>query len=79
MNLAPVVREAAQRLAGKGVLVQINVDESPMIAGRFGIRGVPAFVALEGSHSVGSIQGARPAGEIVRWFLGVVGERGETR
>lgn len=73
MNLAPAVRDAAQRLAGKGALVQINVDECPQVAGRFGIRGVPAFVALKGGRSVGSLQGTRPAGEIVRWFLGVVG------
>ena len=59
-------------LAGKGVLVQVNVDESPQTSGRFGIRGVPAFVALRGGRSVGTLQGARPAGEIVRWFLGVV-------
>ena len=61
-------------LAGKGVLVQVNSDESPQVAGRFGIRGIPAFVALKGGRSVGSLQGARPAGEIVRWFLGVVGQ-----
>jgi len=67
------VREAAQRLAGKGVLVQINVDESPRIAGRFGIRGVPAFVAVRSGNSVGSLQGAHPADEIVRWFLGMAG------
>jgi len=73
VNLAPAVREAAQRLAGKGVLVQVNMDESPMIAGRFGIRGVPAFVALKGGRSAGKLQGARPAGEIVRWFQGVIG------
>jgi thioredoxin-like negative regulator of GroEL len=72
VNLAPAVREAARMLAGKGALVQINVDESPVIAGRFGIRGVPAFVALKGGRSVGSLQGARPAAEIVRWFLGIV-------
>jgi len=73
VNLAPAVREAAQRLAGKGVLAQVNVVESPQVAGRFGIRGVPAFVALKSGRSVGSIQGARPAGEIVRWFLDVAG------
>ena len=68
------MREAAQRLAGKSVLIQINIDESPRVAGRFGIRGVPAFVAVRAGHSVGSLQGARPADEIVRWFLGVAGE-----
>jgi len=68
------VREAARLLAGKAVLVQVNVDESPMTAGRFGIRGVPAFVALTSGRSVGTLPGARPAGEIVRWFLGVAGE-----
>jgi len=73
MNLAPAVRDAARLLAGKASVVQVNVDESPMIAGRFGIRGVPAFVALKGGRSVGSLQGARPAREIVRWFLSVVG------
>ena len=60
-------------LAGKGVVVQVNVDESPLSAGRFGIRGVPAFVALKGGRSVGTLQGARPAVEIVRWFMGVAG------
>lgn len=60
-------------LAGKGVLVQVNVDESPLSAGRFGIRGVPAFVALKGGRSVGTLQGTRPAVEIVRWFMGVAG------
>jgi thioredoxin 2 len=48
--------------------VQIDTEESPRLAERFRIAGIPAFVALHGGTVAGRLQGARPPGDILKWF-----------
>gem|GEM_PF-1086234 len=62
-----MVRETARELAGRGAVVQVNTQENPQLAGRFGIRGIPALVLLVQGKVVGSLNGAQPKEAVLSW------------
>lgn len=58
----------ALELAGLAAVVQINTQESPNLAGRFGVRGIPAIYLLHHGKVVDQLTGAQPPEAIVAWF-----------
>lgn len=40
---APLVAQAAGNLAGKAIVLKVNTDETPSLAARFNVRGIPNF------------------------------------
>jgi thioredoxin 1 len=67
--VAPVLEELAQELADKVRLVQVNVEEHPELAERFGISSIPAFLLFQGGEVTGRMLGAMPK-QVYRKFLG---------
>ena len=63
--MAPAFEQAGRQLAGRALFVKVNSDDNPRLAGRFGIRGIPTLVRLEGGRETGRQSGALPAGAIV--------------
>jgi thioredoxin 2 len=63
-----VVRNLAEKLAGQAALVQINTQDSPNLAARFGIRGIPALVLLKQGHVIDQLSGAQPLEVVLAWF-----------
>jgi thioredoxin 2 len=63
-----VVQEAARELAGRGVIVQINTEENPQLAGRFGIKGIPIIMILRDGRVVVSISGAMDRNTLLAWW-----------
>ncbi|HEX2731922.1 MAG TPA: thioredoxin [Polyangiaceae bacterium] len=51
-RLAPIVDEVAEELAGKIKVGKLDIDEAPMTATKFQIRGVPTLVVFEGGKPV---------------------------
>ncbi|HYY24671.1 MAG TPA: thioredoxin, partial [Candidatus Udaeobacter sp.] len=43
-TLAPIIEAVARQHAGTVRFVKLNVDDSPAIAGRYGIRGIPTLI-----------------------------------
>lgn len=58
----------AERLAGQAAVVQVNTEESPGLAGRFGVRGIPVTLLLKGGSVVDQLPGAQSAEALVAWF-----------
>ena len=46
--IAPMLAEVATELAGKLKIAKVNVDESPDLAGQFGIRSIPTLLVIKG-------------------------------
>jgi thioredoxin 1 len=49
-------------------IVKLNVDENPEIAGKFGIRSIPALILFKGGEAVSQRVGAAPKTEIAKWI-----------
>jgi thioredoxin len=65
-TLAPILDEVAAEMAGRVRVAKLNVDENPITAGRFGVRGIPTLLAFKGGREVDRIVGLQPKTEIVR-------------
>jgi len=63
-----VVRTLAERLAGQAAILQINTQDSPNLAARFGIRGIPAIVLLKQGRVIDQLPGAQPLDAVLSWF-----------
>jgi thioredoxin 1 len=45
--LAPIVDQIAQELDGKVKVGKLDIDDSPMTAGKYGVRGVPTVMVFK--------------------------------
>ena len=62
------MRTVAEKLAGKAAVVQINTQENPALASRFGVRGIPVIMLLRKGRVVDQISGAQTAEALLAWF-----------
>lgn len=51
-QLAPIIDQLADELAGKVRVGKLDVDDSPVTAGRLGVRGVPTLMVFRGGERV---------------------------
>lgn len=67
--VAPEVARAARELAGKAVVLKVDIEAQPGLAARFGVRGIPNFVLLREGNVVRQQAGAVSADALVS-FVG---------
>ena len=58
--ISPMLEELATELAGKLKIAKVNVDESPELAGQFGIRSIPTLLVIKGGTVQQQMVGALP-------------------
>lgn len=58
----------AERLAGRAAVVQVNTEENPHLASRFGVTGIPVLFLIKKGKVVGQVGGAQSADAVVEWF-----------
>lgn len=58
--IAPLVDQLADEYEGKVKVGKLDIDDSPAVAQRFGIRGVPTIYIFKGGEVVGKMTGAAP-------------------
>ncbi len=63
--MAPAFEQAGRQLGQRALLVKVNSDDNPRLAGRFGIRSIPTLVKIEHGRETARQSGALPAGAIV--------------
>lgn len=66
--LAPILEKLADEFGGKFVLAKVNVDQSPEIAGSFGVQSIPAVFAVRGGEIVDYFVGIQPEPELRQWI-----------
>ena len=57
-SIGPVVEELSAEYGDKMVFCKLNVDDSPSIPGRFGIRSIPTMIIFKDGQVVDQITGA---------------------
>lgn len=45
--LAPIVDQLADELDGKVIVGKVDIDDSPVTAGKYGVRGVPTVMVFK--------------------------------
>lgn len=55
--VGPVVDEVAREHAGRAVVAKVNVDESPVLAERYGVTSIPTFIVFQGGQPVRTLRG----------------------
>jgi thioredoxin 1 len=56
--IAPILSEVAEEFAGTVSIVKINVDDSPAIASKYGIRSIPSILLFNNGDVVEQRVGA---------------------
>jgi len=67
-QLTPVLEKVVKAAGGKVKLVKMNIDDHPQIAGRLGVRSIPAVIAFQKQQPVDGFMGALPESQ-VRGFI----------
>jgi thioredoxin 1 len=62
--IAPVLEEMAETYNGKLKVTKMNVDESPSVPGKYGIRGIPTLILFKDGKIVDRLVGAVPKYQI---------------
>ena len=62
--IAPVVEELAEEYDGKVKFSKLNVDDSPEVSMKYGIRSIPTLLVFKDGKPVDQIVGAVPKREV---------------
>ncbi len=76
--LGPEIEAVAHELAGQVTVGKVNIDTSPRIAERYGVRSIPTLVLFEGGQEADRRTGFASHGELGRWVQArsvIAGER----
>ena len=76
-QLTPVLEKVVKSAGGKVKLAKMNIDEHPQIAGRLGVRSIPAIIAFQNSQPVDGFMGALPESQIRGFIERLVGPLGD--
>lgn len=63
--MAPVIEEIAAEFAGTVKVGKLNVDESPVTAGKYRVMSIPTFLIVKNGEVVDTIVGAVPKAHVV--------------
>ena len=65
---APEVARVAKEMAGRALVLKVNTDRHPDVAGRYNVQGIPNFLVLRGGQPVFQQAGVVSHTEMQRWL-----------
>lgn len=66
--VAPAVERLSEELAGQVKMVKVNTDLAPGLQEKFGIRGIPTLVLMEGAKERDRVTGALNLNALRQWI-----------
>ena len=75
-QLTPVLEKVVRDAKGKVLLVKMNIDDHPEIAGQLGIQSIPAVIAFVKGRPADGFMGAQPESQIKQFIERVAGPIG---
>lgn len=67
-QMAPHLEAVSENLSGQVKIVKLNVDENPMAASKFGVRGLPTLMLFKAGTVADSQVGAMSEARISEWI-----------
>ncbi|MBI2019797.1 thioredoxin [Candidatus Daviesbacteria bacterium] len=64
--MAPVLEEIKKELAGKVEIEEINVDEKPAEAQKYGVMSIPTYIIIKDGQEVGRKIGVTAKSELLK-------------
>ena len=71
--IAPAVHDVAEEYTGKLNVAKVDIDNSPEIATKYGIRSIPALIFFRDGKPVDQVIGALPKGALKKKIDSVLG------
>jgi thioredoxin 2 len=65
--VAPGVERLSQELAGRLKAVKVNTDQAPALQERFGFRGIPTLILMDGGKERDRVTGAMNVNALRQW------------
>ena len=65
---APEVARTAKEMAGRALVLKVDTDRYPDVAGRYNVRGIPNFVVLKNGQTVMQQAGVVDHATMKRWL-----------
>jgi putative thioredoxin len=75
-TLSPIIEKAVTAVNGAVLLVKMNIDDHPAIAGQLGIQSIPAVIAFSNGQPVDGFIGALPESQVKAFIERVAGPAG---
>ena len=66
--VAPAVERLSEELAGQMKVAKLNTDLAPALQERFGIRGIPTLVLMDGGKERDRVTGAMNLNALRQWI-----------
>ena len=67
-QIAPALEQIAEEFADGVRVAKINIEDSPMTPGRYGVRGIPTMMLSKGGQMTSMKVGAMPKQKILEWL-----------
>lgn len=62
----PIIHELASEVGEKAVVVKVNVDDSPELAGRYGVMSIPALKVFKDGEVVEEMVGVHQKNDLMK-------------
>lgn len=66
--LLPVMEEIAGEMGERVKIVKMNIEESPEVPTKYGLRGVPTLMLFKGGKLLDTRIGGAPKSQLVAWL-----------
>ena len=67
-QIGPALEEIAAEMGDRVTVVKLNIDDNPMVPGRYGVRGIPTLMVFKDGKVAATKVGAMPKSKIVDWL-----------
>jgi thioredoxin 1 len=67
-QIGPALEEIANEMGDRVTVAKLNIDENPMVPGRYGVRGIPTLMVFKDGKVAATKVGAMPKSKIVEWL-----------
>jgi thioredoxin 1 len=67
-QIAPALDQISEELSGAVTIAKVNIEESPGIPSRYGVRGIPTLMLFRGGQMASMKVGAMPKQKILEWL-----------
>src|SRR5665213_3883772 len=67
-QIAPALEQIGEELAGAVTIAKVNIEESPTVPSRYGVRGIPTLMLFRDGQMASMKVGAMPKQKILEWL-----------